>query len=445
MTGALDVFNLRGHLSRWRYILAFPIAFFAQHLLVAAMLWGHGLAPHYGVVFWLAPVRSLAQLQDASTIVLLASFVGTLVMAWLLTALSFKRSSAAEREGWIAGLAFVPLVQVAVFAYLASQPDREPRPNSPEVEEDNKSPIDSALGLLTGMALTVAAVAVGALVFGSYGYTMFVLSPFFIGATTAYVVNRRGDIGGGATIAHVAAALAFGGAGLLVTALEGVVCLLMSSPLIGAVGLLGGALGRAVAGMTRQSGRPAIALTALPLMFLAEAALPPAANFQSEQAIEIAAPPTAVWNALIRMDRIESKPAPPFQLGVAYPTGASLTGEGVGASRRGEFSTGAAVERITAWEPDRKLAFEVLSNPPAMRELSPYEHVHAPHVVGYFDTEWTSFEIEPAEGGASRLLLRSAHQLKLDPVLYWLPMARWVVALDNRRVLEHVRAQAEAA
>ena len=41
--------------------------------------------------------------------------------------------------------------------------------------------------------------------------------------------------------------------------------------------------------------------------------------------------------------------------------------------------------------------------------------------------------------------VRTSHQLKLEPILYWLPMVRWIVHLNNSRVLRHVKRQAEAA
>ena len=53
----------------------------------------------------------------------------------------------------------------------------------------------AALGVVTGVGLTLASVAMGALVFGSYGYGMFVVSPVVIGATTGYLLNRAGDVG----------------------------------------------------------------------------------------------------------------------------------------------------------------------------------------------------------------------------------------------------------
>jgi hypothetical protein len=111
--------------------------------------------------------------------------------------------------------------------------------------------------------------------------------------------------------------------------------------------------------------------------------------------------------------------------------------------RRGDFSTGTALERVTEWVPGRKLAFVVLTDVPAMRELSPYRHVHAPHILGYFLTTSTSFELSPRSDGTTEIAERTSHALNLDPVLYWLPLARWVVSQNNARVLDHIRRQAE--
>jgi hypothetical protein len=143
------------------------------------------------------------------------------------------------------------------------------------------------------------------------------------------------------------------------------------------------------------------------------------------------------------METIQVPPPPPFRLGIAYPLGGEIIGDGVGAVRRGEFSTGIALERVTEWIPNRKLAFTVVEDVPAMRELSPYRQVHAPHVVGYFRTTSTSFELSERPNGRTEIIERTSHELRLDPVLYWLPMARWVVQKNNARVLVHVRQQAE--
>jgi hypothetical protein len=99
---------------------------------------------------------------------------------------------------------------------------------------------------------------------------------------------------------------------------------------------------------------------------------------------------------------------------------------------------------VTEWIPNRKLAFILLNEVPAMRELSPYAHVHAPHVVGYFRTTNTSFELARCASG-TEVIEQTSHELKLQPVLYWLPLARSIVAANNARVLRHLKHEAETA
>jgi hypothetical protein len=95
------------------------------------------------------------------------------------------------------------------------------------------------------------------------------------------------------------------------------------------------------------------------------------------------------------------------------------------------------------WQPNRKLPFVVVNDVPAMHELSPYRHVHAPHVLGYFRTTYTSFELHQRPGDRTEIVERTSHELRLDPVLYWLLIARWVVSENNTRVLVHLRHDAE--
>jgi hypothetical protein len=130
-------------------------------------------------------------------------------------------------------------------------------------------------------------------------------------------------------------------------------------------------------------------------------------------------------------------------LGIAYPVRGEVVGEGVGAIRLGEFSTGPVVEKITEWIPNRKLAFVMLNQAPAMRELSPYAHVYAPHVIGYFRTTDTRFDLADGGGGGTEVIELTSYELKLEPVLYWLPLARWVVRMNNARVLAYLKRRAE--
>ena len=171
--------------------------------------------------------------------------------------------------------------------------------------------------------------------------------------------------------------------------------------------------------------------------------MPPSVAIATHETIVISAPPEAVWEALTSADPLSEPPGMVGSAGLAYPLRGRIFGEGVGAERLGYFSTGLARERITDWSLHRRLAFEVISQPPAMEEMSPYRRVHAPHVRGYFDTGETGFELQPLAGGRTRLSVSASHVLRIDPVLYWEPVARWAVAENARRVLRSIKDQAE--
>ena len=85
----------------------------------------------------------------------------------------------------------------------------------------------------------------------------------------------------------------------------------------------------------------ALGLAAEPALFGA----PPAHTVRS--AVDIDAPPSAVWAHLVEFEPI-SAPLDSwlFQAGVAYPISATVRGHGVGAIRVCDFSTGRFVETI---------------------------------------------------------------------------------------------------
>jgi hypothetical protein len=438
--------SFQGKIGRYPYALRSLGIFFSQHLitLLAFDLERRELDLDWG--FYLTPLRALATLDHAD-LVSIPALAYFLIAAWALAALAFRRAADADVSVWIAAIAVAPIVQIPAILWLCLAPSRGPSNAAPPTERSSHKTASwmlAAQGVIAGMALTLLSVAVGALVFGAYGFGMFFVSPVLIGAVTGYLSNRKGDIGAAPTLGLVFWATLLGAIGLLVVALEGAVCIVMAAPLGIAVALGGGALGRAIALSTRHSPRQTLsAFALLPLVFAIEDAFPATTSFDTRQTVTVGASPAAVWKCLLHTDKIEEPLALPFRLGVAYPVRGEVVGEGVGALRYGEFSTGTAVERVTEWVPERKLAFVIEKDIPAMWELSPYAHVHAPHVLGYFRTLETSFELVARPDGRTQVVERTSHALRLDPILYWLPMARWVVGMNNARVLAHIGKVAE--
>lgn len=434
-------FSFDGALSRRDFAVASILVFAGLEAIAWSALALTGARPMEWWT-WINPIRAMAFSEQAA-LLLLPALVLMLITSWLLVALTFRRARDANIDPASAILAAIPLAQIGVIVWLSFASRREQHEAPVEITAPSKSST-IARGLLIGAALTLGATALSTLIFRVYGYTLFIATPCVIGAVTAYLGRRDGNLDFGASLKLAMFSLLLGGAALLGFAVEGVICLIMAAPLIATMGLLGALLGYAIAGI-RGHPRSAASLALLPLLMVGEFAAPPRASFESIESVDVAASPDAVWDAIVHMGPIPEPPPPPFRWGLAYPMSGEIDGEGVGAIRRGVFSTGVAYERVTEWTPGRALSFIVLSDPPTMREVSPYENVLAPHAAGYFRTADAIFTITPISADVTRLTLTTHHDLDLEPAFYWMPFAQWAVHTNKVRVLNHFRQQAERA
>lgn len=429
-------------ISPWVYPIAAALLLLSQHLAVALAIAALGWPQPADLEFWLLPLRSLTRIPDLPTWLAALFFLGGLAAAGLLASLSFGRARQSGQGFTLAALVVVPGVQYVAAVVLAGLPISASDELPPQDEYIHVEAVVE--GLLAGLAMILFAAIVSTLIFGSYGFGLFVLTPFLVGVTTGYIANREGVLGLGRTNSLVLAAAGLGCLALVALALEGLMCIVLAAPLGAGVASVGGAIGRRLAIARRGGPTPLMSVAVLPFVFALEAAMPPVAPIETRASIDIAAPSAVVWRALTAADDIKPDAGLIFRLGLAYPVRSRILGRGLGAERIGTFSTGIARERITAWQPGRQLSFAVLSQPPAMAELSPYAQVDAPHVRGYFETRSTGFTLEPLAGGRTRLVARADHVLRLDPALYWEPIARWAIRQNIDRVLHHVQARAEA-
>jgi hypothetical protein len=122
---------------------------------------------------------------------------------------------------------------------------------------------------------------------------------------------------------------------------------------------------------------------------------------------------------------------------------ATIEGQGIGATRYCEFTTGTFVEPITAWEHPVRLAFDVTDQPPALIELSPYRQVHPPHFAGYLTSKRGEFRLIELPGGRTRLEGRTWYSFAMYPEGYWTLWSDLLIHRIHRRVLEHIKAVSE--
>ena len=208
--------------------------------------------------------------------------------------------------------------------------------------------------------------------------------------------------------------------------------------------LFGALIGRSIAvhsarAAAREDRGFAACLLALPALAGVEPHLAPAPIYRVTSEIEIAAAPDVVWAAVIAFPEIE-RPAPwYFRAGIAMPVRARIDGHGVGAIRYCEFTTGSFVEPITVWDAPQRLAFDVTEQPDPMFELTPYRHLHPPHLKGSFRSERGEFRLVALANGHTRLEGSTWYTLRIHPNAYWVNWTHWIVHRIHIRVLKHIQ------
>ena len=233
-------------------------------------------------------------------------------------------------------------------------------------------------------------------------------------------------------------------------AMEGVICILMAAPFVGLLGIIGALLGHWLATLTS---RPAYqvqsaAWLAVIVCAVGESVTPPAPleDVVTSEVI-INATPSQVWKQLKDIRDLPAPTEPLFVLGVAHPVETYVIGEGgVGAERICRLSTGDMPERITVWKPEQELQFVVLDTPATMREATFFgRELEAAHLHGTYTSLEGGFRLEALPNGQTRLTGNSRYLLTITPASYWNLWTRQIVSQVQLRVMNHVKAKAEAA
>lgn len=286
--------------------------------------------------------------------------------------------------------------------------------------------------------------------FRQYGYSLFVGVPFGMGLLTAMLYSRGRSWKWGEVAWLMFYVLMFAAAWLAFCQIEGVVCILMAATLAALFSLCGVLIYWAFDAIFRRHAHRnklhCLAILCIPLAMNWEAShRPTPPMLEQTTTIEVNASPEVVWQFIPSFPAIKDAPAGWLASGVAYPISSEIDGSGVGATRRCIVSTGTMPEVVTAWEPGKKLEFEVKETPPAMVETNPFGEVHAPHLEGYFQARYGRFVLVPLPNGRTRIEGTSWFVHDLWPQWYWEPVTRHTVSQIHTRVLAHIKSLAEKA
>ncbi|HKW34919.1 MAG TPA: DUF805 domain-containing protein [Candidatus Acidoferrum sp.] len=455
-----DLWRWDGRVSRSAYATVGLVGVAIKHnldRLIASSFLGYKNSFNY----W-APLGKAARLDHLSDTE--AKFLAMLLLVsipfiWVGVAMTVKRLRDAGQPLWLVVLFFVPFVNLLFFLFLCALPRQErpqelegapwPGPHGIDSFIPHSKTGSAALSILVTTVLGLGFVLMGTLIIGAYGWGLFVALPFCLGMFSVLLYSYHEPREWFDCLAVALLPVALLGAGLLLIAVEGIICLLMAAPFAVALAALGGALGYAIqARHWRPKQSPAmlsILILLVPASFGVEraAALRPPV-YEVHTAIEVNAPPEKVWNQVEAFAEIPPPKELLFRAGIAYPIRAEIAGHGVGSVRHCVFSTGSFVEPIKVWDEPHLLKFGVTANPAPLNELTPFGHIDAPHLHGYFVSEEGQFLLTELPGGRTRLEGTTWYHNAMWPASYWHLWSAYIIHRIHLRVLEHIRAEAEA-
>ena len=406
-----------------------------------------------GLALW----RTLPDRNDA---VYFATMLGVaLPFLWAGVVLTLRRLRSVGFSPWWVLLFFVPVLKLIFFALLCLLPSRAGRSEPPVLSHNLRTRIglmvprsrlgSAIMAIVVTLLLTVAAVWLGTNVLGQYGWSLFVGLPFGLGFNSVllYGYHERRSLGACLGLAMLTVLLA--GAGLLLVAFEGIICLIMAAPLAAGMAAIGAVAAYHVQSRSWwQADSPqlfCLVVLAVPMtMGMERAAAPEHPLLQVKSSIVVNAPPDQVWRHVVSFSELPPPREWLFRLGIAYPVRAEIMGHGVGAERHCNFSTGPFVEPIEVWDEPRLLKFSVTANPAPMQEWTPYREIHPPHLAGFLESKGGQFLLTPLEGGRTRLEGTTWYQHHMWPAAYWQVWSDLIIHRIHLRVLAHVKQLAEA-
>lgn len=300
--------------------------------------------------------------------------------------------------------------------------------------------------VLTTLVLSVALGFFSVEVLGEYGMFVFLFIPFLIGFLPPFMVGHYKPLSRSAAFKISFATLAASVLALLVFAMEGIICIAMATPILGLLTLLGSYIAYRVH-KSRYANKPEnytvfLLLGAISTMGFDYVNDTPTL-IPVRTTVEVNAPIEKVWNNVVTFNKIEEPTDWIFKTGISYPTDATIEGEGVGAIRHCNFTTGSFVEPITTWDEPSLLQFDVIEQPIPMNEWNPFWEIHPPHLDGYFQSKKGQFRLESLSANRTLLEGTTWYYVDIQPETYWKIWSDFIIHRIHNRVLNHIKKESE--
>ncbi len=235
--------------------------------------------------------------------------------------------------------------------------------------------------------------------------------------------------------------------GSLLFALEALICVLVSAPVMMILALVGGWF---MSLILARYDRSRLSITLILLLPYAVAPIEQMWKMPHEtrvmhNEIAIHASPETIWNQIYQVPIIQIDELPVqwiYFIGFPRPISAVLDKQGVGGRRHATFERDVSFyEEVTLWEPPHKLSFTIKADPDFIPRTAFDEHI----IVGgrFYDVLDGTYEIETHKEGMSILHLSSTHRLSTRLNWYAGWWSEWVMTQIQGSILEVIRNRCE--
>ncbi|WP_207425613.1 hypothetical protein [Pedobacter sp. SYSU D00535] len=213
---------------------------------------------------------------------------------------------------------------------------------------------------------------------------------------------------------------------------EGMICLLIVSPLILGFVITGTVIGKAMFKRDNKNLNMSV-LSLLLVLFVADSVSDHQHERMVSDIVVIDAPTKEVWKHVVAFERIdEENKYWLFQIGMPSPVAATVEGHREGAGRKCIFSNGYVFdERIAVYNRERDLTFDIVSQP------------KDPEIMGHIDILRGQFLLKDNGDGTTTLTGNSWYRLYVFPLWYYDIWAESITRNVHLRVMDHIKSLSE--
>lgn len=213
---------------------------------------------------------------------------------------------------------------------------------------------------------------------------------------------------------------------------EGMICLVIVSPLIFGFVITGAFIGRAMFKTNNQKVNVSF-IGLLAVVFIVDSTTEHQHENMVSDQILIRAKPAEVWQHVVAFDKITKKESYwLFKMGMPSPMATTVSERKLGANRKCIFSNGYIFdEKIITYDLNKDLTFAIIEQP------------KDPEIMGHIDIKKGQFLLQDNGDGTTTLIGNSWYRLHVFPVWYYDLWAESITRNVHFSVMEHIKLLSE--